>query len=268
MDKEIREAFEERISQTDEVEKQVEEVGDQKEMDSVVKGRKEIHLIGFPRLVFYYPNVGLSLEADEIMAEFRTKALRHGQYLTREQLKAIYGRPTTINVDGKEVVVGEGQWLNKDEDILEDYNKLIDGYERDFLAYREELQTKRNELLANEKNSKKKKELEKEIDKLEVGAFGMFKKTWEMRKELLETQLKQMELFAPCLEERSFVEKIKFLAPKCIKTIKDNGEEEFLWKSSEEFRNANFDSTKVISLFRLFLQGGDVSFFEDVPDIQ
>ena len=209
------------------------------------------------------------IEGDLIDAKFKTTHLRKGDLLTRSQLKAFYKRPVTAEIDGEKIDISEGQWNDRHERELEDLPKELEDAASLFADFRNEYQEVEKEIMAlsdAKKYKAKKKELEKQLERKYQGAEESYIKTMSLRTKVLELQALQIELFSPCLEERANFEKVKFYAPKCIKIKKEDGSEDFLFKSKEDINSAPFAATRVISLFSLFIRGVDVSFFGDAPE--
>lgn len=258
--------FEDFLLQTMESDEAVQNAGDNQLLQEIYTERKKIKISGVPfPLIFEYPDIGLSLIADRIVAEFRAKELRIGKLLTNEQLKAIASRPMTIEENGKNIVISKPQWSEKDEQILAEYPRKINDITIELITARQEYQEAnmlRQKIQGEGKDAEHERaKADKRKQSIYDQAYKIFDQQIKLKKQLLETQLKEMQVVNGSLEDISNIEKIKYLAPKCIKKVNADGSEEFLWKTDDEFTNAPFSVTTVLSVFNVFLRGGDISFF-------
>lgn len=256
------------LNETEDSEKQQQEADDNEKLAEVLSGRQEIFITGYGNIIFDMPNTGLALEGDKVAARFKTEHLRKSDFLTDAQLKAIYSKPTVIEIDGKEMVVGSGEWTEKNERDIETLPEKIQSNWTTFMDYRSAYQAIQQEILALsdlKKNKAKKKSLETKLHGLQNQALEQHQIVLGLKTELVRLQTVRVRLFSDSLEEQSFFEKVKLYAPSCIK-IKKDGKEDFLWHSEEEMFSDKFTATRIISLFNLFVRGLDVSFFGDAPE--
>lgn len=256
--------FQEALKKTKEVEKEEQKANDDSKARNIIRGAQEVKLEPFGTLVFEWPSVGLSLQADAVQARYKTDHLRKQDIMTEEQLKAIYRRPVTIEIDGKEIIVGSGQWTEEDEELLDSLPKEVKNKDDYFVDVRSRIHELDTELLSLTKTSKKRARLEEEKTKLEEEAYTIWTDTSQVRLKLLEHQNKRMMLFASSLEEQAHLEKLKLFCPSCIKVKDENGNVDFLWKTEDDMLQDGFESIQVITLYNLFLRGVDVSFFGDM----
>ena len=262
MDKE----FKAQMNETVESEKAEKDAIDSKVINKVIEGRQEVFIKGYGTIIFDYPSAGLALEGDQLVTKFRTKHLRENDILTEAQLKAIYKQPITTKIGGKDVVIGNGEWPESYDNDLESLNHDISNCQIDFSMYRGEYQLCKTELEdLGDKKPKKKEQLQKKMEDHETKAYKSYTKILELKQKQLELNTLRARLFADSLEEQSFLEKVKFFAPSCIKQNK-NDELVPLWEDLEAFEKDTFVATKIITLFNLFLRGLDISFFGDVPE--
>lgn len=258
--------FEKHLSVTKEVEKEQQTAEDNEKLQEVVIGRQELYLKPFGTIIFDMPSPGLSLKADQVAAKFKAYNLRHGEFLTNAQLKAIYNQPITITVDGKEVKVGNGEWPEKNEVELESLQSKIDDALAMFEVCREEYQNFDTELLAAKPNTKQHKELSEKVEKAKAKARTHYDSLLSLRSRQLQLTSIRAILFADSLEEQAFLEKVKLFVPSCIKKKDKDGNITPFWNSIEEFENDKFSAVKIVAYFNLFLRGLDISFFGDVLD--
>ena len=260
-------AFEDFLLRNEDDEKQEQQVKDNERLQEVNTERKEIQLSGIPyKLVFEYPDIGISIAADRVVAEFKARELQSNTLLTSKQLKAIKSRPVTVTINGTEKVVGDPEWSAKDDIILEEHGAKINEVTQELISARLEYQEVCDALDNIKKSDKgKRDQLAKRKNQIYDFALEAYNRQLKLKKELLSVQLKEMDVLNGSLEEMAHLEKIKFLAPKCIKKI-DDGKESFLWESEEDFCNAKFSATTILSAFSLFLRGGDISFFDVAPE--
>jgi len=252
------EVFEEKIKVTKEVEALEQEAEDDVVANNIRRAEQEIYIEGIGHLVFKFPGVKLSLEGDAVYAKFLASNLRTGKILTKAQLKAIYGQPVVVEVEGKQITVGEGEWTEKQERELEELPEDIKVLNENFDILREEIQNRELEISKLDGHSKKKKaglekKLKIDLDQAEI----MYKDLALLNLELIDLQTKQLTLFSPCLEEQASMEKVKLYAPSCILNKETM---EPLWSSLAEFENAEGNAIRILSLF---LRGGNISFLED-----
>lgn len=255
---------------TEEAENAELEADDNKKLDNLKKGAQEIFINGYGFICFEYPNTELILQGDEIASKFKTKCLRNGEYLSEAQLKHIYSQPTTMKIEGKNVIIGSGEWVEKDEQEMEDLPKEIDGLWEMFVSFRKEYQDLKQKLFIltdSKENANSKKEMEEKLNKIQETAMEYYNKVLKKRARLLELQTIRIRLFSDSLEEKAFFEKLKLFIPSCIK-IKKDGKFEFLWKTINDFLHDEHLSMRVVGLFNLFIRGLDIRFFGDVPEDQ
>ncbi len=262
------EQFESEMKKSFDVEQEETKAEDNKKLDEVISGRQELFIQGMGDIIFDFPSSDLINEGDEAVAKFKSYHLRKGELLTKTHLKAIYGRPVSINVDGVDVVVGQGDWTEKEEQRLEDLPDEMKTVEDEFNYFRQEFQDLQDELVAitdTAKNKAKRKNIEKKCESIMNDCRNLYEKRLKLKQENYELNLKCLDLFSISLEEQAIHEKIKIFAPSCIK-IKENGSEPHLLNSDEQIKTNTFLYNRVLSLFNLYIRGYDVSFFGDVPD--
>jgi len=258
-----------KLKETAESDKEQQIAEDNKKINVVVNGAQELFVNGVGTVIFEFPNAELTMEGDMITAQFKTTHLRKSDLLTEAQLKAIYNKPVVIQLEGKDVVIGNGLWTDAEERDLENLPKQLDESTENFRNYRQEYQELEVQLLAledNEANKEKRATLEGQRNKIFAETERIYLETVELRKQIIDLQTKRIQLFASSLEEMSFLEKIKLYAPSCIKIKKEDGSVDFLWKSPKDFLTDNTVAVKLIGLYNLFLRGIDVSFFGDRPE--
>lgn len=257
--------FEAFLLQDKDVEDALQQAQDDELLQEIHTERKKIKLKGVPHtLIFEYPDLGISLKADRIVAEFKATELRAGKLLTSKQLKAIARQPTTAIINGKEEVVDKAEWTVNDDQILDEYPRKINDTGLDLIVAREEYQEVKEQL--DSVKGKEKEKLEKRRNQIYDQASKLYSDYIRLKRDLLDTQLKEMRLLNGSLEELANLEKLRYLAPKCIKKIDKDGKEDFIWKTDEDFQNAPFDNATILSVFNVFLRGGDISFFGVVPE--
>lgn len=260
--------FEKDLKVTKETEDQQKTAADSQKLKEILEGEQTVYIKGYGDIVFEYPKAGLVIEAERLEAEFKATSLRNSTFLTEAQLKAIYGKPVTIEVDGKEVEVGSGEWSETNDRLMEELPEQIKDLEEMFDIGREAYQEFDRDLLKATKKADKKTFEQKKKLKFEE-TFNIRQESLEKQKELLELQMKRLQLFSASLEERAFFEKIKLYLPSSVFKMNGNGDKatkEFLWKNYEEFENSEFLASRVISLYSLFIRGADISFFGDVRE--
>jgi len=257
--------FKETMRQTDESETAEERALDSEALETVVAGRQVVYFDGYGDVIFDFPDTGLAIDADTVATRFRTKALRSGEFLTESQLKTIYRQPTTVKVDGKDIVIGNGEWPEKYDRELDQLPKLALEAHTHFTNYRAEYQKNRDEAAALEESTKK-TQLQEKRNKAETSALDYYQVWLKHKARQMELGSLRAKLFADSIEELAFFEKIKFLAPACTKQADDKGVEAPLWKSEDDMRKDTFNATRVIAAFNMFMRGLDVSFFADAPD--
>jgi hypothetical protein len=273
MEMDNKEEFEEKIKETAELEKEIEQASDSRRLQDVLTGAQEIYVASFGTLQFEHPTPGLAIKGDSIVAAFKSKHLRLGDYLSIEELKFIYQAPIKVkSVDGQDVVVGDGIWTEKQEKELEDLPVDIQQLTEMFDSYRKDIQDsdkKIKRLGKDKKNNTKRNQLENVRQNAYDKAFSLFDTIIDKKKKHLELQTKKIELFSLSLEEQAFFEKIKLYLPECVKHKKD-GKWEQVWNNLGEVENSEnrLGTLRVISLYSLFCRGVDVSFFGDVVDGQ
>lgn len=255
---EDKKEFIDKIRNTKENEELEQLASDEEKAKGIFYGVQDIYLDGFGWLTFKFPDLGLAIQGDRIYAAFKAEHLRKQDIMTEAQLKAIYSRDMTIIMDGKEIVVDKGEWTHIDERRLEDLPTQIQEEIKIFNDYRDDIQN-----LETSDPQKKDDEILKQIEKKTDEAFQLFQEINKKKIELLELQTKRLRLFSASLEEQALMEKIKLFAPHCI-LVKDTGKP--LWANQEEMMKAGYQGIQVLSIFNLFLRGGDVSFFGDMPD--
>lgn len=270
MDKVLDEQFDDKMKLTEDVEADIQKADDNKTAEVILDGQQEITLDGFGMVVFKMPPTGVALEGDNIYASFKAEHLRRGDFSTEAQLRAIYRQPTFIEQDGKSIEIGTGAWTDDKETRLDKIPELVTALDDEFGTYREEHQTKTDELGAlkgnRAKSTKKKVEkLEKELINLQEQAKNLFIETSKLKIEQLELQNTKISLFSSSLEERANMEKIKYYIPYCVFT-KDEETLTPMWKTTEDFLESAFGAIKILGIFNLFLRGADISFFGDMPE--
>jgi hypothetical protein len=256
------------LNQTAESEKEQQAADDGKKLEEVFLGKQEVVIKEYGTIIFELPKTGLALEGDRVVAKFKTEHLRRGDLLTDAELKAIYNKPIVVKQDGQDIVVGTGEWTDKEEREMENLPSEIESTWEMFIVYREDYQKIRQEMLKLTKSKEdkaKKKKLDTQFDKAQKRALEQHDVVLKQKARLLELQATRVRLFSDSLEEQAFFEKIKLYAPSCIK-IKRKGKEDFLWKSEEEMFGAEFAATRILTLFNLFVRGLDVRFFGDAPE--
>uniref|UniRef100_A0A6M3IIU6 Uncharacterized protein n=1 Tax=viral metagenome TaxID=1070528 RepID=A0A6M3IIU6_9ZZZZ len=256
--------FKEKMKQTKESEKELLGASDGEKIEEILTGQKIIKLAAFPTLAFIFPGVGTVLEGDRIVAEYKAQQLRRGKLLTKAQLKAIYGRPTEVEVEGVKVIVGSGVWTAVEENDIELLPMQIKEKNLVFEDLRERYQKIEIEILglSNSKKDKNRKDkIEAEKIKLSKDADIVFSEVIELRRKLLLLQIKHLELFVTSLEERAEFEKISYYIPKCVFKVLPDGSMVPFWSSNEDMGSAAFAATQIISLFNLFIRGYDVDAF-------
>jgi len=252
---------------TEQVEKEEQVAEDGKLLDTVMRGAQDVYLEGYGTVHFEFPPTGLALEGDQRQVQYKTEHLRKGTYFTEAELKAIYNKPVVIQVDGKDITVGSGEWTAKDEKEMEDLPVEIEKVHEMFIIHRGDYQQLKQELLSlpnTKKGKDKKKELETKQTNAETLAMQFYEKTLRLKAKLLELQATRVRLFSDSLEEQAFFEKVKLFAPSCIKK-KEGDDYVYLWNSEEELLQDKYSATRVLSLFNLFVRGLDVRFFGDAP---
>ncbi len=259
--------FKEKMALTDAVEKEEQEAKDMSQLQEVVEGRKIVNTKRYGTIVFDYPSAELMIEGDYLAAKFKSEHLKKGDLLTIEQLKAIYRRPTTIIEDGKETQINNGVWTDAEENRIEELVKEINQHQEFFRAYRSEYQDLENQINQLPKTSKKKMdELQEKRGKAWTEAENINIKIIKLNLEYLNLISKRLELFQSSLEELALFEKIKACAPKCIKKYNESKELVPIWGSQEEFLKDGLKAIEILQMFNIFMRGGNVSFFEDVPE--
>jgi len=265
-EEQIKQEFKEVIVKTKQDENQEKDVEATKKVEEVIRGAQEIHISSFGTLQFEWPTPKLTIEGDRLFAQFKAKHLRDGDLLTEYQLKAIYGRPNIVLVDGKEIEVGSGEWSEEDESNLENLPSEIDIKTSLFDELRDEIHNLKNEIDKKPKNTKGQKQvtdLQPKIEQLTEEAFKSYKDLIQIKLSLLELQAKRISLFSVSLEEQANLEKLQLYGPSCIK-ISKSGQFLPLWKDKEGMlTDSNPMTVRVLSLFGLFLRGVDVHFFSD-----
>jgi len=256
---EIKEEFKKKLNETIDSEKEIQDSEDSKTAEEIIRGSQEVFIRGYDWLIFNWPDVERTLEGDDIFAKFKTKHLRNNDLMTTSQLKAVYNNPITIKVDGKDVVVGSGEWTEKDERRLEEIPKEIDEKTEAFNAYRVEIQELKEQI-----KKRKNKQTEEKLNKYMENAFECYSNITKLNLEHIELQTKRINLFSTSLEERAQFEKVKYYAPYCIMSKNGDGTLNPLWKDETEMLKADQTAVRILSLFGLFLRGVDVSFFGDL----
>lgn len=263
----IRDGYDELMSQSEEQASTAQETEDNVELNSVVSGEKELFIDGYGLVVFQQPTARLSLQGDSAAAKFRSKHLRHGDILTEAQLKLIYGRPTTVKIDGVETQIGNGSWTENNEQELENLPDQITRNMETVLSYRNDISEVLNELkVLPDGESEIREGLDKKLKELNDDAYPLYLQVLEDKKQLMELQLLRLQLFSISLEEQTNLEKIKIFAPACIKRKQEDGSIESLWKTEDDFLDDNVGAVHLLSVYNLFLRGVDISFFGDVPE--
>ena len=255
----IREQFKDVIVKTKEDEKEEQNVEDKEKGEEIITGSQQLYLSSFGTVQFEWPSPKLTIEGDRLYAQFKAKHLRLGDLMTEAQLKAYYGRPLTLELDGKEIIVGQGEWTKDDDNKLEEIPLDIERATEVFDMIRDDLQKTQDQLL-KKKNNKKFKD---KISDFTEQAYEAYKKVIKLKLDLLELQSLRISLFSVSLEEQALLEKVQLFAPNCIKIIKkDKGT--LLWKSKDDMlENGDQGTIRLLSLFGLFLRGGDIRFFGD-----
>lgn len=263
-DKDTNKAFDDRLALNDSVEKEEQQTADAEVLEEIVEGRQVVYINGYGEIIFDFPSPGIALQADSAAIKFKTQKLRSNEFLTEAQLKAIYRRPTVISIDGKDQEVGSGEWTDENEVRIDALPGEIEYADKDFLEAREKYHLVKDEL-DKTSEEKRKEELEKKLEAFEQTALEFFNAGAKLKSEQLDLNITRTRLFSGSLEEQVFFERVKYLAPSCIK-IKVEEQVAPLWKNFEAFEADKFAATKVLALFSLFLRGLDVSFFGDVPE--
>ncbi len=255
----VKKNFEEVIVKTVDDEKTEQLIEDRDRGEEIISGAQQLQLSPFGTVQFEWPTPKLTIEGDRLYAQFKAKHLRHGDLMTEAQLKAYYGRPQILELDGKEIIVGQGEWTKDQDNKLEELPHDIEMGVEAFNMIRDELQ-KTQEKLDKKKGNKKLKE---KITLLTGQAYEAYQKVVKIKLELLELQTLRLSLFSVSLEEQALLEKIQLFAPSCIKVIKD-GTTTTLWDSKDSMLEEGDQGTiRLLSLFGLFLRGGDIRFFGD-----
>lgn len=260
MKEDIKQEFEEQVKVPVEVDKEIQEAEDNIKVASILYSKQEFKLNGIGTILFEWPKIGLSNEGDDLVAKFKAKHLRDGELMTNAQLMAVYAKSITVKQDGKEVIVGNGEWTQTDELQLEEIPKVIEDQVETFNSFKNDIQDIDTKLLGM-RTSKNKEKLESEKFKKVEQAYELYKKIAQNKLDLLSLQQKKIILFAISVEERANSERMLLYGPRCI-FIMRNGEKEPLWKDMNDMKNDERpEALRIISLFNLFLRGGDVRFF-------
>ena len=251
-------------------EKAMTESEDNIKLNSVLSGSQTVNTEEYGPLIFIYPGVELSLKADKISAQFRAKALRENLYLTDRQYLAIYNQPLMIDIDGKQVKIGNGDWPESQErEYRDELPKKLKVLNENFSITRQLFQEQEEKILQFPKDSENYDatliEMQKERDSLESRAKEIYSQLMATKAKQLELASLRARLFSDSLEEQLITERIKILAPGCIKKYNDKHSLVPLWNSEKELLEDGFAATKVLALFNLFLRGFDVSFFGELP---
>lgn len=259
---EVKKQFEEVIVKTVGDEKDEQLIEDRDRGEEIISGAQQLQLSPFGTIQFEWPNPRLTIEGDRLYAQFKAKHLRQGDLLTEAQLKAYYGRPQTLELDGKEIIVGQGEWTKEQENKLEELPRDIDMGIETFNMIREELQQTQVKLEQKKGNKK----LKDKISLLTGQAYDAYQKVIKIKLDLLEVQTLRLSLFSVSLEEQALLEKIQLFAPSCVKVVKD-GQTTTLWDSKDIMLEEGDQGTiRLLSLFGLFLRGGDIRFFGESLD--
>lgn len=257
-----KQEFKDEIVKTIELKKEEQVANDNDIASEIISGSSEIYINGLGTITFIWPSVGLSMQGDKLHAQFKAEHLRKGDLLSEAQLKAYYKRPVFIEIDGKEIQVGNGEWTEEEEEKLESLPLEIQELNEEFDMHRATLQEQQLEMDSLPKNSKKRTVYEKKIEEITEAAYNKYIELTKKRLEVGELNLKRNTLFSDSLEEMANLEKIRLFAPQCILKRVD-GELVPLWESEDDMLKAQFASIRAISLFNLFMRGVDVSFFAD-----
>lgn len=270
MAEEVKELFDDEMKITTEVTKETQKVQDDETGSSILTGSQTVFLNSLGTILFEYPPIGLIMKADGVQAKFKAEHLRKGDILTMAQLKAIYSRPLTIpDVNGKDVVIGSGEWTDADEDKITSIIEEIRDLQKEFASFKEEVEELELKIIKLPTTSKGKSKKSSIVKRKEAGidaSYKIYTQIYKKRLELLELQTTQELLFVDSLEEQARIEKIKIFAPHCIKLIKGDATPIVLWKAVENMEEeSSFDMRRIISMFAMFLKGSDISFFGDTP---
>lgn len=255
----VKAQVQEHLNTPTEIDKEKQSADDGRRLQEVMSGRREFYYPAFGTIAFEYPNTGIVINADRMVAEFKSAQLKKGKLLTKDQMKAIYRQPVFIEEDGKRIKVSDGLWTVENDNRLEELPREITTKQRLFNEYRDEYQQLKTEQLGEVEEAVK-QDYEERLLRRENEAAEVYKELLELNQELIELQSKHLELFSNSLEEQANFERIKYYAPRCVRYMKD-GKEDFLWKSDQDLLDARFNSTEVLSLFSLFVRGTDISFF-------
>lgn len=258
--------LEEKLRQTDDSEKEAQRAEDNDKLQGVLTSAQEIFILGVGTIQFSYPDVGHIMAGERIYAKFKNRELKKGELLTVRQLKAIHGQPVTIEVEGKNVVIGDAAWTEENEREMDDLPNEIAAQDALFNAYRLDYQEVETQLL-EETDEVAKESLVYKRSQLFDQCEDLWAAILKKRMRLTELQTTHLELFATSLEEQARFEQIRYYAPHCVKVLR-NKKFVPLWKSDDELIKSQMDSTRVLSLFSLFIRGVDVSFFADAPGEQ
>lgn len=266
VEKELKDA----LSIDKDTEKVIIESEDNAKLQSVLTGSQTINTEEYGPVVFIYPGVELSLKADKASAQFRAKALRENLYLTDRQYLAIYNQPLMIDVDGKQVKIGSGDWPESQErEYRDELPEKLRKLNENFSVTREMFQEQEEEILQLPKDSDNYEttlaELQKKRDSLEQRAREIYNQLMTIKARHMELASLRARLFSDSLEEQLITERIKILAPGCIKKYNNKHSLVPLWNSEKELLEDGFAATKILALFNLFLRGFDVSFFGELP---
>lgn len=241
---ELKEEFERKLSETPESEKANLKSSDTKRLKELVTGRKEIFIEGVGTVVFDYPTPDVMIQADEEFAMFKTKKLKDKTLFPEKKLKAMLHEA--------------GDWTYEDDDELSRLEEERKAHDAEFNIFRESIQTK--ETFALEATESRAENINEEVQAERDVAFQHFMKVSESLKKLLEKISERRKAFSISIEEVGYLNKIKTLAPSCIKK-RDGDKVDFLWKSEEEFFN-DPKGTMILTIFDAFLRGWDISFFD------
>lgn len=264
-----REEFNAEMKFTKSDKKEQQKVSDDGKANDIISGAQEVYLKDFGNLIFNWPDLGLAMQGDSMYAKFKATHLRKGDLLTEAELKAIYGKPVTVEVEGKDIVVGSGAWTVSDDSKLEDLPRELTRLNEELDYCRDEIHRTDEKILAlgkTQKDKASKKKLETELGKQNDVAYSLWLKVSKLKLDILELQSNKIILFATSLEEQANFEKLKLFAPSCVKVKNETGTKP-LWDNQETMLASGFGSVRVISLFGLFLRGADVSFFGDTPAV-
>lgn len=259
MEKEL----EDKLKMTKEIEETLESLTDEARLQEIESGAKHLYMKEHGNIIFRYPSVKLSREAELIYAKFYADHLRKDDLMTEEKLKAYYSQPIIIEKDGKEVVVKSGTWTDEDEAVMEQIPEEIKIILRELEQLRDQIQEREKEASKKKSGaaSKLKIRIESDYGKIEE----VYRKLMEKRIQLVKLQTKRLKLFALSLEEQANYERIKFLAPYCV-FKEENGEATPIWSTSDDLDSSGIKASELLTIFSLFMRGGDVSFFGDVPE--